>query len=131
MIVAQFKDRFKEGLMLRHMTNTELSEISGIPKSSISHYASGRCVPKREAVLALAKALNVNFMWLLGHDVSYEIPTERSMTKDQILDGVRKAYGERAGRLITSYSMLNEYGQLKVADYIQSLLQDQKYRSEI
>lgn len=131
MIVAQFKDRFKEGLMLRHMTNTELSEISGIPKSSISHYASGRCVPKREAVLALAKALRVNFMWLLGHDVSCEMPSERSMTTDQIVEGMRKIYGERAGRLITSYLRLNEYGQLKVADYIQSLLQDQKYRSEI
>ena len=131
MIVAELKERLKEGLMIKHMTQKELSEESGIPKSSISHYVSGRCLPKREAVLSLAKALKVNFMWLLGHDVSYEMPSERSMTTDQIVEGMRKIYGERAGRLITSYLRLNEYGQLKVADYIQSLLQDQKYRSEI
>ena len=131
MKVAEFKDRIKEGLLLRHMTKTELCQASGVPKSSLSHYVSGRCVPKRDAVINLAKALRVNFMWLLGHDVSYEMPSDRSVNTEQIIEGLRENYGERAVRLFTNYLMLNEYGQLKVADFIQNLLVDKKYRSEI
>ena len=70
-------------------------------------------------------------MWLLGHDVSYEMPSDRSLNTEQIIEGLRENYGERAVRLFTNYLMLNEYGKLKVADFIQNLLVDKKYRSEI
>jgi transcriptional regulator with XRE-family HTH domain len=50
--------------------------MTGITKSSISQYVSGKFEPKQKALYALAKALNVSEAWLMG----YSVPRERIIT---------------------------------------------------
>ena len=57
---------------LRNKTQAELCEITGIPKSAMSQYVSGKFVPKQTRIYLLAKALNVNEAWLMGYDVPME-----------------------------------------------------------
>ena len=128
---STFSDRLKEALRLKHISQKELSDRTGISKSNITHYINGRNMPKREYLLNIANVLEVNFMWLLGHDAPIDPPSKQKISTEQIIETMRVYYGEGAGRMITNYLMLNEYGQLKVADYIQTLLMDSKYRSEI
>lgn len=66
--MTKFPDRLSYALEFRHMKQTELARITGINKSMISNYLSGRFEPRDENLTKLASALNVNKMWLDGYD---------------------------------------------------------------
>lgn len=67
--MAIFKERLREAMATKGVKAVELSEKTGIPKSSISYYLSGTNVPKQDRIFLLAKALEVSEAWLLGYDV--------------------------------------------------------------
>lgn len=67
-----FPDRMKEAMKIRNIKQIELSEKTGIGKSAISQYLSGKYQPKQKSIYLIAKALNVNESWLLGFDVPME-----------------------------------------------------------
>lgn len=66
---AQLKDRLNDALRLRNMRPIELSEKTGIPKSMVSYYLSGKSIPKADRVYMIAEVLGVNEAWLMGYDV--------------------------------------------------------------
>lgn len=61
--------RLNEALDDANITAQELSDLTGISKSSISQYRSGRCIPKREGAEKIGMILQVSPLWLLGFDV--------------------------------------------------------------
>lgn len=73
--VDELKNRLKKALSNMNMKPIELSEITKIPKSSISQYMSGYTKPNGERVYLISKALNISEAWLMGFDV----PMERTM----------------------------------------------------
>lgn len=79
--ISDFKTRFNQALSCRNMKPVELSEITGISKSTISHYMSGYTKPKTDKLYILAKALGVNEAWLIG----YNIPMERDEEDQNVL----------------------------------------------
>lgn len=62
-------ERIKTALDIRNVTQTELSKITGIPKSAISQYIKGSFEPKQDRVYLISKALCVSEAWLMGYDV--------------------------------------------------------------
>lgn len=66
---VSFSQRLYEAITLRKIKPVELSRISGISKSSISEYLSGKFEPRQDGIYALSKALKVNEAWLMGFDV--------------------------------------------------------------
>ena len=70
--MAKCCDRIREAMRIRNKTQAELCEITGIPKSAMSQYASGKFIPKQTRTHLLAEALNVNEAWLMGYDVPME-----------------------------------------------------------
>lgn len=64
--MAEFKDRLKELMELRGKRAIDLSNETRISKGTISKYLSGYVKAKSDCVLALAKALNVNPIYLMG-----------------------------------------------------------------
>ena len=62
-------ERLREALTTRNMKQAELSELTGIGKSSISTYLSGDYMPKQRNIYKIAKVLDVNEAWLMGEDV--------------------------------------------------------------
>ena len=70
--------RIREAMQLRNKTQVELCEITGIPKSAMSQYVSGKFMPKQTRIYLLAKALNVNEAWLMGYDVPIERKNEET-----------------------------------------------------
>lgn len=65
--------RIKKALAIRGLKQSELCEKTKIPKSAISEYISGAYEPKQDRVFLIAKALNVDPVWLMGFDVPMEI----------------------------------------------------------
>lgn len=68
----EFKKRFNEAIISRNIKPIELSQKTGLSKSTISHYMSGYAKPKSDKLYILAKALDVNEAWLMGLDVPME-----------------------------------------------------------
>lgn len=71
---TELKDRLVEGLKIRGMRATDLSEKTGINKTTISYYINGKTVPRSSKLYLIAQALDVSEAWLLGYDV----PIQRS-----------------------------------------------------
>lgn len=64
--------RLREALNRSGMKQIELSKKTGIIKSTLSLYLSGKFEPKEEKLSRLARTLNVDEAWLLGFDVPME-----------------------------------------------------------
>lgn len=72
--VANVSSRIKEAMDLRGMRQVDLVEKTGISKSLLSQYLSGRVTNARtDKVYMMAKALRVDAVWLMGFDVPMEI----------------------------------------------------------
>lgn len=80
MLIDTFANRLDKAISIRKVKQSELSARTGIDKSLISNYLSGKYKAKQNNVYLLAKALNVNEAWLLGYDV----PMERTTSIDNI-----------------------------------------------
>lgn len=78
MLVDTFANRLDTAIRIKNIKQIELSEKTGIDKSLISNYLSGKYKAKQNNVYILAKALNVNEAWLMGYDV----PMERTYSSD-------------------------------------------------
>jgi transcriptional regulator with XRE-family HTH domain len=75
-VVESCANRLRKALALRNMKQADLAEITKIPKSAISHYLSGSFEPKHDRVFVIAKALDVDPVWLMGFDVPMEDKVE-------------------------------------------------------
>lgn len=73
----EFKDRLKKCMSIRNIKPVELSERTGLSKSTISQYMSGYAKPKSDKLFIIAKELNVNEAWLIGYD---DVPMEIEKT---------------------------------------------------
>ena len=77
-LIDTFSNRLNTAMRIRNIKATELSEKTGIAKSSLSEYINGKYEAKQDGVYLLAKALDVNEAWLMGLDV----PMERNIKTD-------------------------------------------------
>ena len=66
--ISDLPSRLSE-LLAESMSATQLAEIIGMSKQTISAYTTGARSPKRPAINAMADALGVNPLWLMGYDV--------------------------------------------------------------
>ncbi len=60
-------ERLKEVMVARDLRQSDLVELTGLGKSAISQYLSGKVTPKQDKVFRLARAINVSPEWLLGY----------------------------------------------------------------
>ena len=93
-LVDTFANRLNKAISLRNIKPIELSEKTGINKSKISSYMSGRYKAKQDGVYLLAQALNVSEVWLMGYDVPMEsIPIKNiEKIKIPVLGTVKAGY---------------------------------------
>ena len=77
--MATFSERLKGAMELRDIDRATLLRITGIDKGAFSSYINGKYNAGQANLYLLAKALNVNEAWLMGHDVPMERNT--SMTE--------------------------------------------------
>ena len=114
------KDRLRLAMDLKDMRAIELSEKTGIPKSAISQYLSGYAKPKQDRIYLIAKALDINEVWLMGYDV----PMERQAggeneQKESLADVEHQEAVEKAAGL---FSRLSDEEQQQALTYIEFLL---------
>lgn len=80
------KDRLNEAMKLRGMNGTELAELSGLNKSSVSRYLSGSMIPRTDAIGKMATALKVSPTWVLGYNVTIDGQEFRDLDLHKLSD---------------------------------------------
>lgn len=91
-LVDTFANRLKKAMDIRNMKAIELSEKSGISKSSLSEYISGKYEAKQNGIYLLSRALDVSEAWLMGLNV----PMEREFKVDKNISGIEPHSPESA-----------------------------------
>lgn len=66
--MGEFRRRLKEKMEEKGLRQIDLSRQTGIERSLISSYLSGRYEPKDDRLQSLAKVLDCDPMWLAGYD---------------------------------------------------------------
>ena len=103
--------RIQKGLQEKNMKQSELVKITGLPKSAISQYVSGKHEPTQTPVYLIAKALDVSEAWLMGYDV----PKTRA-------ERIKTVVTPEEKKLLDKYAELSTEKKAELEKYINYLL---------
>ena len=106
--------RLREALNNKNMRPQDLSNLSGVNKSSISQYLNGTHAPSNISSGKMAKVLGVSAPWLMGYDVS---PTDTSETSDALDPEII----EKAMELYKQYESLSPENQIAFQTLLKNL----------
>lgn len=87
--------RLKQAISRAGIKQQELADLSGLDKSFISHYCSGKFSPSLEKAEKMGKILGVNAAWLMGVD----LPDTPSFFKDFEKDMRFREFAQRYAML--------------------------------
>jgi transcriptional regulator with XRE-family HTH domain len=91
-----FGNRLREARLAAGLSQSELEELSGIPKARLSRYENGHVEPSIQTLARLSRALNVSEASLLGDrravlEDFFEVLSERGVTVSSKEQGRRLA----------------------------------------
>lgn len=113
-ILGTIGKRIRTALEVRGMKAIDLSKATGMSKSSISQYMSGKNDPKQDKIYAMAKVLDVNPVWLMGFDVPMESVVSIEATKEERV-------------MLSNFRKLDEADRNKLEGFLSALLAADKY----
>lgn len=122
---VDIKERIKQGLEIREITQTQLATKANIDKGQLSSYISGKYKPRQNNIDALAKALNVNEAWLMGFDVPMERVSGKTESKQ------KPSYSSQCKEIIEVCEQLSAHNQRKVLTYSKNLLSAQQMEEDL
>ena len=102
-----FGNRLREARLGAGLSQSELEELSGIPKAWLSRYENGHVEPSIQTLARLARALNVSEASLLGDErgameLFFKVLTDRGVVISS------KEQAERLGNAVAD--MVNDRG---------------------
>lgn len=139
--IDTFQNRLYKAMTIKNMKQVNLVEKTGLDKTLINKYLSGKTNAKQDKLTILADALNVNEIWLMGYDVPMDrnlnslniTPlSELQQTEIPILGKVKAGYNylaneNKIGRTYLDYkpSDLENYYALQITgDSMEPLFSD-------
>jgi len=133
---TRINDKMKQALKLRNMKQVDLVAKTGIDKSQISSYLSGKYKPKQENLSLIAMALDVDEYWLMGQDVPMERSASNDVaTQEQLLrveTYAKQIYATREQEMVWKlYERLSEEKRRRAKAYMEKLFEVQKMEESI
>lgn len=108
--------RIRQAMELKGIKAVDLVQATGLGKSAISQYISGKYEPKQVAIHKIAKALNVSEAWLMGYDV----PIQRA-------EEIKTVVSKEEKELLDMYHKLDALDKKELFKWIAYRLTDEKY----
>lgn len=93
LIKMYFAENLKIAMESKGINQTQLSELTGLSKSAISQYVSGKRVPAEYAIVFLAEILGVTTEWLTSEneeEIEVETLSNSSDTKVSVLEAAHR-----------------------------------------
>lgn len=103
--------RLSAALNNANMRPQELSDLSGVSKSSISQYINGSHAPSNLSSGKMAKVLNVNPLWLMGFDVSVDYVSFDDSDNKLLIETQKVNKDQLSNRLLSYYSALSKLSE--------------------
>lgn len=113
--MEKFNVRLKEAMTLRGISQTELCQLTNIPKSAVSQYLSGNFKPKQTRTYILSEVLRVSPAWLMGYDVP-----RRAVDKNTTNDD---------SEVIVLFNELDPEDKAEIRGEIKQMLKADKYKT--
>lgn len=113
--VASTPERLREAMQAADKKQIELATETGLSHSTISRYLSGKVEPRQDAIIKLARALNVSEWWLWGYDVPQSRTSEHKKN-DQLVSIVKQFRADpEFSEVVSMLSELpaDQYGSIK------------------
>jgi len=82
---STFAQRLNEIMKIRNKRQADITADTGIPKSALSQYCSGKFEAKQDRIYILANYFKVSEAWLMGCDVPMEKEAEQPLGNLQVL----------------------------------------------
>lgn len=107
--IDTFQNRLQKAMNIRNMKQVDLVEKTGLDKTLLSKYLSGISNARQDKLTALAEALQVNEIWLMGYDIPMEsIPIKNiEKIKIPVLCTVKAGYDYLAQENIIGYESID------------------------
>lgn len=102
------KDRLNELMRILDLTQADICQKAGIPKSAMSMYVNGKRTPRQDAIAKICDAYNLDPAWLMGYDV----PMERKANASE---------AERDFQLVYKVSLLSPHDREVIEKMIDAL----------
>ena len=103
-------NRIKHALDFRNLKQIDLAEKSGVKPSALNQYITGKIIPRQKALTALALALDVNEVWLMGFDVPMERTHRSNLTLAQRKALIKEIDEKRIQKNLTKEEAANQNG---------------------
>lgn len=116
MKISNSSNRLKELMMLKGLKQNDIVKLTGIPKSTISLYLSGKREPKQDRLMLLSETFHVNPAWLMGFDVVM------STNPSTIELYQHYAFTSEMENVLSKYNMLTDTGKKKLTEFLDDLL---------
>ena len=84
--MEEVRVRLKELLSAFNISQADMVRKTGIPKSCMSTYFSGKRLPKQSAIDKISRAYRINPAWIMGYDVPMSLPAPSQQELDAELD---------------------------------------------
>ena len=117
--ITTTSQRLQTAMDMEHKRQSDLVEMTGLNKSTISRYCSGEVEPRADAISRLASALDVAEMWLWGYDVPME-RTDMQKKNDQLVKLVTRMRKDE--RFAYAVKMLDGLSEDKFDNIMQILV---------
>lgn len=118
--VSNSKERLKEMMSALNLKQADIVKRTGIPKSALSCYISGRRDPRQDQISRIVDPYGINPAWLMGYDVpmyNSSVDIEKKPNHEQVT-------------IMYLLSLLNKEGSEEAFKRIEELTQLDKYKKE-
>ena len=107
--IDTFQNRLQKAMNIRNMKQVDLVEKTSLDKTLLSKYLSGISNARQDKLTALAEALQVNEIWLMGYNIPMEsIPIKNiEKIKIPVLGTVKAGYDYLAQENIIGYESID------------------------
>lgn len=102
------KDRLYELMTKRGITQSDIVNRTGIPKSSVSMYVAGTRTPKQDKIAIIANAYNINPVWLMGFDVPMEKESNNAYELGEAMADIVTGSNEDMSEVMEYYSKISK-----------------------
>lgn len=125
-----FSERLRYVLNEKKITQSELSKMTGIGKSSLTAYLKGEYTPKQNNIYKIAKALNIPTFYLIGwekYDKSIDLQKLKADVDmfDKILSNYNQNEALQLSKIIENFNSIED--KQRLVDYSDNLLKSGEY----
>ena len=114
-----FGTRLREARLQAGFSQSELEDLSGIPKARLSRYENGHVEPSIQTLARLARALNVSEASLLGDQRAtlegfFDVLSSRGVRIESAEQGVRLA--NAVADMVNALGGMGSFGEVDVTE---------------